>query len=259
MACPARELLIEGRSVMKVCSPDWSNPPDELHLEKENIHVWRATLDCEAAVLRRLETTLAPDEKSRAARFIFARDRNHFIAARAILRTLLGAYLQRPPSDVEFLYGPQNKPSIHSNSSEAPIHFNLSHSHGLAVYAFGQRREVGIDLEMIQPAFAGEEIAKRFFSSQELAELRSLPSQLRADGFFLCWTRKEAYVKARGAGMGIPLDSFDVSLTPGKPAELRSTDSDRWSLQPLQPGYGYVGAVVGEGKGWGLRLWDWHP
>jgi len=244
---------------MKVCSPDWSNPPGEPHLEKENIHVWRASLDCEAAVLRRLETTLAPDEKSRAARFIFARDRNHFIAARGILRTLLGAYLQRSAADVGFLYGPQNKPAIHSGSAEPPIHFNLSHSHGLAIYAFAQRREVGIDLEMIQPAFAGEEIAERFFSSQELAELRSLPPQLRADGFFLCWTRKEAYMKARGTGMGIPLDSFDVSLSPGKPAELRSTDSDRWSMQSLQPAHGYAGAVVAEGKDWGLRLWDWRP
>jgi hypothetical protein len=78
-------------------------------------------------------------------------------------------------SDVEFQYGPQNKPAIHSDSSGAPIHFNLSHSHGLAVYAFGQRREVGIDLEMIQPPFADEEITERFFSSQELAELRELP------------------------------------------------------------------------------------
>ena len=244
---------------MKADSQGWSNPPDEPHLEKEYIHVWRAALDCEAVVLRHLETTLTRDEKSRAARFIFARDRNHFIAARGILRTILSAYLQRPASDVEFLYGPQNKPAIHSGSSEPPIHFNLSHSHGLAVYAIGQQREVGIDLEMIQPALAGDEIAERFFSSQELAEIHSLPPRLRADAFFLCWTRKEAYVKARGAGMGIPLDSFDVSLTPGKPTELRSTDSGRWSLRSLQPAYGYVGAVVGEGQGWGLRLWDWRP
>jgi 4'-phosphopantetheinyl transferase len=259
MACLARELLIEERSVMQVHSPDWSNPPDEPHVEKQYIHVWRASLDCEVAVLRHLETVLTPDEKSRAARFIFARDRDHFIVARGILRTLLGAYLQRPATDVEFLHGPQNKPAIHSDSPQPPIHFNLSHSHGLVIYAIGQQREVGIDLEMIQPAFAGEEIAERFFSSQELAELHSLPPQLRANGFFLCWTRKEAYVKARGAGMGIPLDSFDVSLTPGKPAELWSTDSRRWSLRSLQPADGYVGALVGEGQGWGVRLWDWRP
>ena len=244
---------------MKVSSSDWSDPPDEPTLEQDNVHVWRASLDCENAVLRRMEATLTPDEKARASRFLFARDRDHFIAARGILRTLLGAYLRRPASTVEFLYGPQNKPGIDPGSPAAPIRFNLSHSHGLAVYAIGCQREVGIDLEMIQPAFAGEEVAERFFSARELAELHSLPPQLWTDAFFLCWTRKEAYVKARGAGMGIPLDSFDVSLTPEKPAELRSTDSGRWSLRSLQPACGYVGAVVGEGQGWGLRLWDWHP
>jgi 4'-phosphopantetheinyl transferase len=244
---------------MRFQCPDWSNPPDEPNSEKEHIHVWRASLDCEDHVLRHLETTLAPDEKSRADRFVFARDRDHFIAARGILRTLLSAYLRRPASEVKFLYGPQTKPGIHAESPGPPIQFNLSHSHGLAVYAIGHQREVGIDLEKIQPAFAAEEVAERFFSARELAELHSLPPDSRVDGFFLCWTRKEAYLKARGAGMAIPLDSFDVSLTPGKPVELRSSDSGRWSCRSLRPASGYVGAVVGEGQGWGLRLWNWRP
>src|SRR5262249_24675748 len=104
----------------------------------------------------------------------------------------------------------------------------------------------------------GDEIAERYFSAVELSELRRLPRDGRDEGFFRCWTRKEAYIKARGDGLGsIPLDSFDVSLTPGEPERLGSGDSERWSLRAFDPGAGYAGAVVAEGRNWSLRLWDW--
>ena len=237
--------------------PEWSKPLAEPRLEESDVHVWRAFLECESSVLQRLEDSLAPDEKSRAAQFVFVRDRDHFIAARGILRALVGAYVGRSAAQVEFTYEAGGKPGLSLGAAKPPIRFNLSHSHGLAVYAFAHRREVGIDVEAVRPEVAGEEIAERFFSAGELAELRSLPRELRNEGFFLCWTRKEAYIKARGSGIGIPLDSFDVSLTPGQPEVLRSIDSSRWGLRSLRPAPGYLGAVVGEGKDWGLRLWDW--
>jgi 4'-phosphopantetheinyl transferase len=207
--------------------------------------------------LQGLEASLAPDEKIRAARFVFQRDRDHFIAARGILRILLGAYVHQPASTLNFTYGLDGKPALRVNEGEPSIHFNLSHSHGLAVYAISNHREVGIDVEAIRPGVAGEEIAGRFFSTSELAELHSLPREFRDEGFHLCWTRKEAYIKATGSGMRNPLNSFDVSLTPGQPELLRCTDSGRWTLRSFQPAPGYVGAVVGEGTDWRLRLWNW--
>jgi 4'-phosphopantetheinyl transferase len=238
--------------------PDWANPPPELLLEERSVDVWRASVDCSTLVLRGLESSLAGDEKSRAARFFFHRDREHFIAARGILRAILGAYLRCLPAEVDFAYGPHGKPALSSAGSGPSIRFNLSHSHGVAVYAFAQQRDIGVDVEKIRPEVAGEEIAGRFFSVREQAELGALPADQRAEGFFLCWTRKEAYVKARGSGIGIPLDSFDVSLTPGMPERLRSGDSSRWDLRCVQPADGYTGAVVAEGKGWGLRQWNWN-
>ena len=240
-------------------SSDWQSAPSELRLGPSEVHVWRTSLACEPATLHRLEATLAEDEKSRAQRFLFERDRNHYIAGRGILRDLLGKYLSCAPAGLRFRYGPQEKPALDAEATLKSARFNLSHSHGLAVFAFSLGREVGIDLEFIRPDFATDDIAGRFFSARELAELRTLPAELRAEGFFLCWTRKEAYVKARGAGLHIPLESFSVSLTPGQPEKLVSPDSERWTIWSLQPAAGFVGAIVGEGSGWRVSQFDWQP
>jgi 4'-phosphopantetheinyl transferase len=238
---------------------DWQSAPSELRLRPDEVHVWRALLACQPATLHRLEATLAEGEKSRAQRFLFERDRNHYIAGRGILRDLLGKYLSCAPAEVRFRYGPQEKPALDAEATPNSARFNLSHSHGLAVFAFSLGREVGIDLELIRPDFATDDIAARFFSACELAELRALPAELRAEGFFLCWTRKEAYVKARGAGLQIPLESFSVSLTPGQPEKLVSPNSEPWSICSFQPALGYVGAVLGEGSDWRVSKFDWQP
>ena len=142
------------------------------------------------------------------------------------------------------------------------IRFNLSHSHGVALYAVTRGREVGIDLEYIRSDLEVEQIAERFFSRREIATLRALPIDLRTDAFFLCWTRKETYLKARGEGLSLPLDQFDVSLIPGEPAALLSThrgshEALRWSLQELTPAPGYVAALGVEGHGWDLACRQW--
>jgi len=238
---------------------DWKVPPEHPALPSGEVHVWRASLECERPVLRRLETTLCATETARAARFHFPRDRNYFVAARGILRALLGAYLSKTPDNLRFNYGPQDKPSLEIQDLDCPLNFNLSHSHGLAVYAFALGREVGVDVELIRPEFTGEDIAERYFSSRELTELRALSQDLRAEGFFNCWTRKEAYVKARGEGLQIPLKDFDVSLAPDEPPVLESGDSSRWSLRSFEPAPRYVAAVVAEGRDWQLRKWEWLP
>jgi len=230
----------------------------ELRLPNDEIHVWDAELDVPPTVLGRLEAALSGDERTRADRFFFARDRNRFIAARAILKQLLGRYLGRGPEDFEFGYGPYGKPYLEAKQGLPPIRFNLSHSSGKAVFAFTSGSEVGVDLESVRADFARNEIAEAHFSQRELEELRRLSPSLKPEGFFLCWTRKEAYVKAQGAGLQIPLTSFSVSLTPGQPEELESTDRDRWKIRSFRPAPGYVGAVVAEGKDWNLQRWHWQ-
>ena len=149
-----------------------------------------------------------------------------------------------------------------SESDADAIRFNLSHSHGKALYAVSRGREIGVDLEFIRGDLEAEQIAERFFSHSEIETLRALPLSLRKHAFFLCWTRKEAYIKARGEGLSLPLDQFDVSLIPGEPAALLSTQSDsdealRWSLRNLTPASGYAAALATEGRDWTLSCWQW--
>ena len=238
---------------------EWVPAPVGLKLASDDVHLWRASLDCDAPVLSRLETTLSPDEMARANRFVFSTDRNHFVAARGILRELLGTYLMLPPAKLEFRYGSHGKPALDVHVFDSVLQFNLSHSGGVAIYAFSLGRRLGVDVERIRPQLAGEDIARRYFAAREVAELLALPAHLRAEGFFRCWTRKEAYVKAHGAGLSLPLDSFTVSLTPGRAAELQAEDSDQWSMHSVEPARGFVAAMVAEGRNWQNSCWSWNP
>lgn len=239
----------------------WGCPPPELSIESNEIHVWRAVLNEPAASVDHYLQTLAVDEQRRAARFYFQHDREHFIIAHGVLRALLGRYLNRRPESVSFCYSEHGKPSLVLESGEDTIRFNMSHSQGMALYAVARNREVGVDLEFVRRDLEAEQIAERFFSRREIAELHALPAESRREAFFLCWTRKEAYIKARGEGLSLPLDQFDVSLTPGEPAALLSTRPDpaealRWSLRELTAAPGYVAAIAAEGGGWSLSCWQ---
>ena len=224
----------------------WSRPAHDLGLQKDELHIWLAWLDVGSEERSRLCSYLSKEEISRAQRFVFPRDRDHFIVARGRLRELLGRYLHCPPNAVQFKTGRYGKLSLLDDRD--PLRFNLSHSHGLALYGFCLGRELGIDTEKIQPQFAGEGIAERYFSAAEQRDLRDLPRELRDTAFFLCWTRKEAYIKAHGDGLQIALDSFDVSLKPGEPETLRSVDSGRWSMRSFAPAPEFVAAIIVEGE-----------
>jgi 4'-phosphopantetheinyl transferase len=236
----------------------WLPAAAGIQLGSNEVHIWRASLDVNPALRDRLSAVLSAAEQERAARFAFARDRNRFAVARAILRQLLGEYLGEPPQDVALEMLPHGKLILAATARIPSLRFNLSHSHEFALFAFCLDHEVGIDIEKISPRVALEGIESRYFSPKEHVELETLPQDLRPQGFFLCWTRKEAYVKARGEGLKVPLESFSVSLTPGKPAVLRSSDEERWSLYSLDPMAGFVGALVAEGRGHRLHLWDWR-
>ncbi len=240
----------------------WGFPPAAIMLGGNEVHVWRASLDEPGPRRDSFLHSLAADERTRAARFYFRRDCDRFIIAHGVLRAILGLYLNRAPKSLSFSYSSHGKPTLACESSGDAICFNMSHSHGVALYAVTRGREIGIDLEFIRCDLEAEQIADRFFSQNEIATLRALPPSLRKYAFFLCWTRKEAYIKARGEGLSIPLDQFDVSLTPGEPAELLTArpDSDealRWTLQELTLGSGYAAALAVEGRGWTLRCWQW--
>jgi 4'-phosphopantetheinyl transferase len=166
---------------------------------------------------------------------------------------LLSRYLQHAPNEFRFVYTPFGKPSL-----GATLRFNVSHSHGLALFAFAAT-EIGVDLERIRPELAGQEIAQRFFAPEEAAALQELPPEQRFNAFFRCWTRKEAFIKAHGKGMSLPLNKFTVEFADS--ARLLSTafdpaELDRWSLYGLEPGDEYAGAVAAEGKNHDLKLFD---
>jgi 4'-phosphopantetheinyl transferase len=180
--------------------------------------------------------------------------------ARGALRTILSGYLGVNPTLIAFDYGPQGKPFLAVTASD--IRFNVTHSHELALIAVSRNRELGVDVECVRPFTWKEQTPEHFFSLREVAALRLLPDDIQQSAFFACWTRKEAYIKARGGGLSIPLDGFDVSVEPNEPAALLEVRNDRgeplrWSMVELQPAQGYRGALVAHGKDWHWGYCDW--
>jgi 4'-phosphopantetheinyl transferase len=226
--------------VQLISSTKWEEIGDE-------IHVWHAALDRDEKILGQLESTLSLEEKARADRFHFVNDRNRFVVARGLLRELLGGYLHQAPSGLEFSYGQHGKPSLSGGNASSGLSFNLSHSSGLVVYAIARERNLGIDVEHVRPESAGEDIAQRYFSAREVSDLRTVPPEARVEGFFHCWTRKEAYLKATGMGLQIPLDSFSVSLLSENPAQFLGGVESHWHMSVYHPAEVYVAEVVYDG------------
>lgn len=185
----------------------WRLPPKSLALGIDEVHVWRAALDGAASHLQSLWQTLSLDERGRAERFHFRRDHDSFVVARGMLRIILGRYLNAEPDRLRFRYSHYGKPTLAGEFDEEALCFNLSHSDRLALYAITRGRKIGVDLERIRPDFADEQIAEQFFASGEVAALRALPLHAQQEAFFNCWTRKEAFIKARGEGLSLPSTS----------------------------------------------------
>jgi 4'-phosphopantetheinyl transferase len=218
-------------------------------IPSNEVHIWTAHLDQGAKTIKQMRLTLSTDERVRADRFHFDRDREHFIVARGMLRTTLATYLEAEPAQINFSYSAYGKPAL--TTSPSSLSFNLSHSHGQCLLAVVSGREIGIDIEMLRDDVAHEQIAERFFSPREASKFRALPKQLHTAAFFNCWTRKEAFVKAHGKGLSLGLDQFDVSFVPGEPARLEYCAEPlnliNWSLSDIQVDGRYAAAVVVEG------------
>ena len=237
----------------------WLNPPDNLILSEDEAHIWRVDLDLNESSQGSFLKLLSSDEKNRAQKFRFNKDSQNFIVARGILRSLIGRYLDTNPAEISFHYSEFGKPGIANNS----LKFNISHSQNLALFAFTKKFNVGVDVEFVNPNFEVKDIATKFFSANEIMNLLALPEQEQTLGFFNCWTRKEAFIKAVGEGLSFPLDKFEVSLEPNKPAKLLATDWDqkavsRWSLYSISPGANFVGSLAIEGMIEKVKFWDWQ-
>jgi 4'-phosphopantetheinyl transferase len=221
---------------------------EEFSLNLRQLHVWIFELSAPPHAVEYFRSQLAADEKERAERFRFAHLRVSYVIAHGVLRCLLARYLGTTAAEIEFLYNEQSKPRL--AQPDCRLRFNLSHSGALAACAFGLECEIGVDLEQIRPMPDLFDIAGRFFSPDECRDLEAVPPSQREAGFFTCWTRKEAYIKAVGGGLSIPLDSFRVSLLPDEPARLihaRPEDGGPWTLDAFDPGAGYRGAVAYNG------------
>jgi 4'-phosphopantetheinyl transferase len=219
-------------------------------IEAEAIRLWIWRIDEDAPYPQGI---LSPTELARAARFVRAADRAAHAAAHAGLRAILGDCLGVPPLHLAFGTEPMGKPFLAAPDS-AGLHFNLSHSKGLAALGVA-RFPIGVDLEALRPVEEG--LAATVFSALELQELAALPPGLQQAGFFRGWTRKEAFVKALGSGLLAPLDRFSVSLSPDAPARLRDVDwapgeAEAWQIAHVTPADGYVGAVAAHRRGWRL-------
>jgi 4'-phosphopantetheinyl transferase len=242
---------------MHISDPDFQRGA-RLTLPDDEVHLWRIDLAAVGPAEKRWQKILSPDERARAARFHFERDRQHFTATRALLRTLLASYVGSEPADLVFRYSDKEKPSLQPQPSHGPMEFNVSHSGTAALLAFARERTLGVDIEIIRDDFDPAALAHRFFSKHEQSQLAALDPSEKYSGFFRCWTRKEAYIKAVGTGLSLPLDQFDVSLRPGDEHALLATrpeasEAATWSLRELPVGDEYIAALCVRGRGWRLK------
>jgi 4'-phosphopantetheinyl transferase len=227
----------------------------------DEVHIWNASLDVPDDTIRNAWAILSPDEVARAEGLRLERDRKRFVVARGILRKILSAILDVPPSVVRFETTSHGKPVLAAEHARVGIQFNLSHSHDLALFAVTQSRGVGIDVEYIREIDAVN-VAEHFFSRGEYENLRRLPADQQRAAFFTCWTRKEAYIKARGEGLARSLQSFEVSILPEKPqllwCEDDPTEIDRWSFANVSPCAEYAATLAVEGHGCVISTWHWQ-
>ncbi len=237
---------------------NWPPAPIPWSLGPDEVHVWSAALEQLPEQVAELQHVLSSAERERAGRYLMPAVRNQFIVARGLVRILLAGYLRKAPEAISFATGAQGKPALEGGG----LHFNLSHSGGLALFAFAELGEVGVDVEHVRPRVTYLDLADRFFAPTEAALLRRLGPEASLQAFFNGWTRKEAFLKATGLGLSYGSERVEVTLLPEDEARVVCVDgatgpAQRWSLTALAPAPGYVGALAIEHHGARLRCWAW--
>lgn len=238
--------------------PYWPVPLEHPALSLSAIHLWRANLDQPTEWLQHVLPLLSADERTRAQRLLKQRDQQHFIAGRAILRLLLARYLTLGAEQVCFVYGPYGKPELAAPLNSSQMRFSVSHSGGVALYAFTYSRSIGVDIEQIRSMDSMMSIAQRFFAPAEAERLEQLTSEAQEQAFFGMWTCKEACLKAWGKGLAQALDEAEIVYLPGQAPRLYAVAGDveaaaDWSLWSVQPRPGYQAALAIEGDCSDLR------
>jgi 4'-phosphopantetheinyl transferase len=215
-----------------------------------DVYLWHVNLDRSAREVIALRQILSQDERERASRMRAPGLENRYIVCRATLRLVLARRLSRQPDALRFDYSAAGKPEL-ADVATHRVHFNVTHSRDAAKIALCEGTPLGIDLEYVRPDFATTEVAERFFSNAERIALREVPKNEKAVAFFRCWTRKEAFVKAIGTGIGFPLDQFDVSIDAESPDALLAVRNDegatrRWLVRdlPAEPDFAAALAVA---------------
>ena len=226
------------------------------------VDVWSVRLD-EPARAGSEVVVLSPDEIARASRFHFEKDRIHFTRCRSALRDLLVEYLTIPAAEIRFEYLTSGKPQLAPEQNPSGLQFNVSHSANMALIAVGREHRLGVDIEKIRGDVDTTALAERFFSLRERAGLQALPDHLRVPGFFACWTRKEAFLKATGEGLSFPLEDFSVTTHPDLDPEIEeikgSTDEGKqWFLADLSVVDGFRATVARERSPYRLETYAWN-
>ena len=236
---------------------------EPLSLSSGTVDIWHISIEPPLDKIAEARALLSPDELERAARFHFDIHRNRYIAGRAALRTILAQYLGLSAKALAFVYGEKGKPALASHVNTRRLQFNLSHSHDRALLGVTIGSTLGVDIERINLEFGTDEIATHFFSSFEVDTLLAVPKPERGATFFSCWTRKEAYIKAVGEGLSLPLDSFDVAFGPRVEAALLRVEAapdapSRWRMYNVPAPEGYAAAMAVEGAEHKLRQREWE-
>lgn len=222
-------------------------------LKGDQVHLWKISLKADNIDIQEYFGLLSRAEKDQTTKFYFIEDRNRFIIRRGVLRVLLSRYLNNSPEFIIFELGEFNKPQLAIAGNDAKINFNLSFSKNLALIGVTLAKNIGVDIEFMENKKDLEAISKRYFSTGEIQELSRLPKDKFLEGFYNCWTRKEAFIKGVGQGLQFPLDKFVVSLIPGEPTRLLQVEDNlqepsKWTIVSIFPASGFAAAVAVEGK-----------
>jgi len=235
----------------------WLSPAETIELNDDEVHVWLVNAGAKDIPQDLLAVSLSEDEQERAARFKFAKDRRLHVTAHAALRSLLTAYLKVAADEIRFVSGTHGKPALAQPLAASGLEFNLSHSHEVALVAVARQRAVGVDVEFVKREFSFDELARRFFTTQEVAALFELPQPLQREAFFKCWTSKEAFLKAKGTGLSGKLDEVAITLAADQQVRINASVPD-WSLTELTLCVGYHGALVVQGDPRPIRCYQWE-
>jgi len=228
----------------------WQNSIVPFSLKTQEVDVWKVSKQIHEDRLEQYWSVLNTEERERALKFRFEKDRNCAIIARGVLRNLLSNYTGLKPENIHFEFGSNGKPAI---CQHTPIQFNVSHSTDAIVFGFTKSYILGIDVECTEDDLDVENVAKSFFSETEVHSLLKLDQAYHKQAFYNCWTRKEAFIKAEGSGLSFPLKEFSVSLASSAEAELLETrwnkkEKEKWTLTAFTPAENYIGALAIKGK-----------